>query len=190
MSQPFEFLKFTNNGYLNTAIYVAAIFLAAFILLKILRVILNKFILKSSGDLRIDPTQFKFLNNALGMVIFFSAFTLIFMTIPKLRTLGVTLFAGAGIFAAIIGFASQAAFSNIVSGIFIVIFKPFRVGDIVKISNLYSGVVEDITLRHTVISDFENKRLIIPNSVISAETIHNSNIIDRKVCNHIWYGIS
>ena len=112
------------------------------------------------------------------------------MTIPKLKSLGVTIFAGAGILAAIIGFASQAAFSNIVSGIFIVIFKPFRVGDIVKISNLYSGIVEDITLRHTVISDFENKRLIIPNSVISAETIHNSNILDNKICNHIWYGIS
>lgn len=190
MSQPFEFLKFTDNSYLNTAIYVAGIILASYILLKILRVIMNRFILKSSGDLKVDPTQFKFLNNALGAVIFFTATAVIFLTIPKLRAVGVTLFAGAGIFAAIVGFASQAAFSNIVSGIFIVIFKPFRVGDIIKISNLYSGIVEDITLRHTVISDFENKRLIIPNAVISAETIHNSNIVDRKVCNHIWYGIS
>lgn len=190
MSQPFEFLKFTDNSYINTAIYVAAIFLVSYILLKILKVIMNRFILKSSGDLKVDPTQFKFLNNALGAVIFFTALAIIFTTIPKLKALGVTLFAGAGIFAAIIGFASQAAFSNIVSGIFIVIFKPFRVGDIIKISNLYSGVVEDITLRHTVISDFENKRLIIPNAVISAETIHNSNIVDKKVCNHIWYGIS
>ena len=190
MTQPFEFLRFTDNGYLNTAIYVVAIFLAAAVLLKILRIILNRFIRKSSGHLKVDPTQFKFLNNALGAVIFFSALAIIFMTIPKLKSLGVTIFAGAGILAAIIGFASQAAFSNIVSGIFIVIFKPFRLGDIVKISNLYSGIVEDITLRHTVISDFENKRLIIPNSVISAETIHNANIVDKKVCNHIWYGIS
>lgn len=190
MTQPFEFLRFTDNGYLNTAIYVIVVFFAAYILLKILRAILNKFIRKSSGDLKVDPTQFKFLNNALGMVIFFTALAIVFMTIPKLRSLGVTIFAGAGILAAIVGFASQAAFSNIVSGIFIVIFKPFRVGDIIKISNLYSGIVEDITLRHTVISDFENKRLIIPNSVISAETIHNANIVDNKVCNHIWYGIS
>ena len=87
-------------------------------------------------------------------------------------------------------FASQAAFSNIVSGIFIVIFKPFRVSDIVRISNLYSGTIEDITLRHTVIRDFENKRLIIPNSVISTETIHNFNIVDEKICNFIIIGIS
>ncbi|WP_268121789.1 mechanosensitive ion channel family protein [Roseivirga pacifica] len=190
MTQPFEFLKFTPNGYINTAIYTVLIFIAAFILLKILRAILTRFIHKSSGDLRVDPTQFKFLNNALGFVIYLIAILILFLTIPELEKLGYTLFASAGIIAAIVGFASQAAFSNIVSGIFIVIFKPFRVGDIVKISNLYSGVVEDITLRHTVIRDFENKRLIIPNSVISAETIHNANIIEERVCNHIFYGIS
>jgi small-conductance mechanosensitive channel len=42
--------------------------------------------------------------------------------------------------------------------------------------------VEDITLRHTVIKDFENRRVIIPNSVISNETIINSTIIDEKIC--------
>lgn len=190
MTQPFEFLRFTDSGYINTAIYTFLLFLCAFILLKVLRAILNRFIKKSSGDLKVDPTQFKFLNNALGFVIYLAAIAILFLTIPKLKTLGLTLFASAGIIAAIVGFASQAAFSNIVSGIFIVIFKPFRVGDIVRISNLYSGEVEDITLRHTVIRDFENKRLIIPNSVISAETIHNSNIIEADVCNHIFYGIS
>ncbi len=45
--------------------------------------------------------------------------------------MGLSLFAGAGIFAAILGFTSQQVFSNIISGIFIVISKPFRVGDIV-----------------------------------------------------------
>ena len=40
-----------------------------------------------------------------------------------------TLFAGAGIIAALIGLSAQKAFSNIISGVFIVSFKPFRVGD-------------------------------------------------------------
>jgi len=69
--------------------------------------------------------------------------------------------AGAGILAVAVGFASQAALSNIISGVFVVIFKPFRVGDRLKINEL-TGVVEDITLRHTVIRDLENKRIIIP----------------------------
>jgi len=182
--------ELTSSQALNYMIFAIAILMAAFIVLKILRTILNRYIRKSSEDLKVDPTQYKFLNNALGFIVYFAAFALIFMVIPPLKTVGVTLFASAGIFAAIIGFASQAAFSNIISGIFIVIFKPFRVGDIVKVTDQSSGTIEDITLRHTVIRDFENKRLVIPNAVISAETIHNYNLIDEKVRNHIFYGIS
>jgi len=50
--------------------------------------------------------------------------------------------------------------------------------------------VEDITLRHTVIRNFENRRLIIPNSVISAEIVVNSSIVEEKICNFIDMGIS
>lgn len=190
MDSIYDLLGFTENKLLQYVIVSTAILIVAFVLLKTLRLILNRYIRKSSEDLNVDPTQYKFLNNALGYIIYISAIVLIFMSIPDLKNLGLTLFAGAGIFAAIIGFASQAAFSNIVSGIFIVIFKPFRVGDIVRISNLYQGTIEDITLRHTVIRDFENKRLIIPNTVISTETIHNFNIVDEKICNFIVIGIS
>ena len=190
MQELLDLFEFTGSQALSYGLFSLSVLIIAFVVLRLLRAILNKFINKSSSALKVDPTQFKFLNNALGFIVYLSAFSLIFLTIPPLEKLGITLFAGAGIFAAIIGFASQAAFANIVSGIFVVIFKPFRVGDIIKISNLYSGTIEDITLRHTVIRDFENKRLIIPNSVISSETIHNYNIIDEKVCNHIFYGIS
>jgi small-conductance mechanosensitive channel len=104
--------------------------------------------------------------------------------------MGTTLLTGAGILAAIVGFASQQAFSNIISGIFLVIFKPFSVGDRVRIGTLYTGDVEDITLRHVVIKDFENRRIVIPNSVISNETIVNSTITDEKVCMFVEFNIS
>ena len=185
-----EYFNLSDKPWLNYALLSVIILVVAFVLLKLSRLILKRYIDKSSKDLKVDPTQYKFLNNALGYIIYLGAITLIFLTIPELKSVGITLFASAGIFAAIIGFASQAAFSNIVSGVFIVIFKPFRVGDIVKVSQVWQGTVEDITLRHTVIRDFENKRLIIPNSVISSETIHNFNIIDEKICNFIVYGIS
>jgi small-conductance mechanosensitive channel len=122
--------------------------------------------------------------------VFLGAIIFIFYSIPKLKTLSLTLFAGAGILTAIALFASQTAFANIVSGVFIVIFKPFRVNDIVDVGNLTKGRVEDITLRHTVIRNFENRRLIIPNSVISSEVIVNSSIIDERTCNFIEMGIS
>lgn len=176
--------------YIKYSIISIIALLVAFIVSKILRIILSKFINLSSNKLKIDPTQFNFLKNAVSFFVFLGAVIFIFYTIPKLKTLSITLFAGAGILTAIALFASQQAFSNIVSGIFIVIFKPFRVNDIVDIGNLPKGRVEDITLRHTVIRNYENRRMIIPNSVISSEIVVNSSIVDEATCNYIEMSIS
>ncbi len=166
------------------------IILMAFIVTKVFRVLMQRYFERSSAVLRVDITRYKFFKNAVSFIILLVALIIIFHTIPELRALGVTLFAGAGILAIIIGFASQAAFANIISGLFIVTSKPFRVGDYIKISDEYFGTVEDITLRHTVIRNNENRRIIIPNSVINNQTIINSNIIDEKVCSLIELGIS
>lgn len=127
-----------------------------------------------------NATRLRFLKNGVNFIIVIISTLLITYTIPSLRALAVTLFAGASIFAAFIAFASQQAFSNIVSGIFIVWFKPFRVGDILVVGTHF-GTVEDITLRHTVIKGLENKRIIIPNSNISSDVIINSTIEDPKI---------
>lgn len=185
----FEQLKQIADNYLHHVIFALIVLTVAFVLLRILRFSLNRFIRRSATQLKVDPTQYQFLRNALGFVIYLTAFIIILTSIPGLRQLGATLFAGAGILAAIIGFASQAAFSNIVSGVFIIIFKPFRVGDLIKIGSDYFGTIEDITLRHTVIQDLENKRYIVPNTVINSEIIHNFQIGDQRVKNQITFGI-
>ncbi len=193
MKMPFsDFAEFADANrhilqYIIAAVIIAAL---AVLLSRILQKLMKVYFERSSHILKVDPTRYKFLRNAVSFVVFMLAITLIFYTIPELRTIGITLFAGAGIFAAIIGFASQEAFSNIVSGIFIVIFKPFRVGDNIKIGELHHGTVLDITLRHTIINNFENRRIIIPNTVISGQTIINSTIDDEKVCTFIELGIS
>lgn len=188
----FDFSGFAETNhrilqYLLSAVIIAGL---AVVLARILQKLMRVYFERSSHILKVDPTRYKFLRNAVSFVVFMLAMTLIFYTIPALRTIGITLFAGAGIFAAIIGFASQEAFSNIISGIFIVIFKPFRVGDNIKIGEIHQGTVEDITLRHTIINNFENRRIIIPNTVISGQTIINSTIEDEKVCTFIEVGIS
>ena len=137
-----------------------------------------------------NQTNYQFLRNGISFVFFILGVLLIFYTIPGLKQLGLTLFAGAGIFAAIIGFASQAAFANIVGGIFIVIFKPFRVGDVLKVGDTNWGIVEDITLRRTVIKSFQNERYIIPNSSINSDTILNASIGEQKTCTFLEMGIS
>jgi small conductance mechanosensitive channel len=162
----------------------------AFILSRILRFVIGRFIRGAAKKLNVDPTRYNFFKNAVDFIIFLIACIVIFRSIPAFRTVGTTLLTGAGVLAAIVGFASQSAFSNIVSGFFLVIFKPFSVGDRVKIGQHYSGDVEDITLRHTVIKDFENRRIVIPNSVISNETIINSTLTDEKTCMFIEIPVS
>lgn len=167
-------------------VLILSIILFAFLLSRLLNYLLTSLfgVLNSGKTPKIDPTQFRFFRNGLGWGIAFLSVIAIIYTVPPLRSLAVTFFAGAGILAAVIGFASQQAFSNIIGGIFIVIFRPFRVDDIIQVGEKFRGKVEDITLRHTVICDFENRRIIIPNSKISSETITNDTIWDEKICRH------
>ncbi|MFM8741863.1 MAG: mechanosensitive ion channel family protein [Cytophagales bacterium] len=161
-------------------VFVFSVLVVTFIVSRILRFIVGRFIRGAARKLKVDPTRYNFFKNAVDFLMLFVATIVIFRSIPSLRTVGTTLLTGAGFIAAIVGFASQAAFSNIISGFFLVIFKPFSVGDRIKVGQLYTGDVEDINLRHTVIKDFENRRVIIPNSVISNETIINSTYTDEK----------
>ena len=179
-----------NNSYFYYGALILGTLLFAFILSFILRRLLNLIIVKYSERLKADPTNFSFLKNSVSILIYSLAIIFIFLKIPYLRTLGTALFAGAGIIAVVIGFATQNAFANIISGIFILIFKPFRVNDTIEFLNSTKGVVEEITLRHTIIRNFENRRVIIPNGNISDDTIINSSILDQKIRMHIVFSIS
>lgn len=178
------------NKQWEQIVFILSVVGILFVVSRILRFLVGRFIRGAAKKLKVDPTRYNFFKNAVDSILIFIALVIIFRSIPELRTVGTTLLTGAGVLAAIVGFASQAAFSNIISGFFLVIFKPFSVGDRVKVGQLYSGDVEDINLRHTIIRDFENRRVIIPNSVISNETIINSTITDEKTCMFIEVAIS
>jgi small-conductance mechanosensitive channel len=137
-----------------------------------------------------DVTNLVFLKRSIIVLIYLTGISFAIYMIPQLRVIATSLLAGAGLFAIAIGFASQAALSNVIGGLFIVMFKPYKIGDRIQIRTDLSGVVEDINLRHTVIRNFENKRIIIPNSVISNEVVVNSNYEDNKICKWIDMGIS
>ena len=126
-------------------------------------------------------TSFHFMRSSVKIVLGIIAIFYIIYTLPLLRQKALLIFSSAGVFAAIIGFAAQSAIANLVSGLFIIIFRPFRIGDYIKLDEQRLGIVSDITLRHTIINNFENKRLIIPNAIISKESILNYTIDDSQV---------
>lgn len=178
------------NIYLKYTVLILSTFLLAFFINFFIKRVVGKYVVKYSSKIKADPTNFSFLKNSISFIIYLGATVFIFTQIPSLRNIGTALVASAGILAAIIGFASQKAFSNIISGIFILIFKPFGIGDVIEIEGNKMGTVEEITMRHTVIRDFENLRIVIPNSIISDATVINTSLIDDRIRKHLNYKVS
>ncbi|MDN3673613.1 mechanosensitive ion channel [Flavobacterium branchiarum] len=147
-----------------------------------------RFIHRRLGINDFDSTGYKFLKHLVITLIYILGIAFALIQIPEFKVIGHSLLAGAGVISVIAGLASQQALSNIMSGIFLVVFKPFRINDKITINN-FSGVVEDINLRQVVLKDMENNRIIIPNSVISNQIILNTNMNDSKCCKIIEIGI-
>jgi small-conductance mechanosensitive channel len=175
----------TETGYV---ILFIAIITITFVLVRLFKLFFKRRVLDAVLASK-DPTNYLFFQHIITATIYIAGFSTAFYMIPSLRTLSASLLAGAGIFAVAIGFASQKAFSNIISGLFIVIFKPFRINDRVAVGTTVAGVIEDITLRHTIVRSYENKRFVIPNSLISEEIIINSDITDSEICKFALFKI-
>jgi small-conductance mechanosensitive channel len=152
---------------------------------------LLKHYFKASRLLRVSSTGFTVFSHLIVFVIYLIGIGTAIWMVPSLRNLSLSIFAGVGLVAVVLAFASKGSFSNISQGIFIAVFQPFRVGDRIRIGDGgILGKVEDITLRHTVIRTYENKRVIIPNAKISEQTIENYDIGDRRMCKFVELNIS
>ena len=151
--------------------------------------LLIRIIRQSTIEMRTNPVTYHFVRRILVVVIYIIGFGIAINSVPSLKTLAGSLLAGAGILAVAVGFASQQALSNVISGLFIILFKPFKLNDRIEINQMI-GIVEDITLRHVIIRNFKNERIIIPNSVISQQNIINADHLDTFICKFIDVGIS
>lgn len=82
------------------------------------------------------------------------------------------LLAGVGVAGFIVGFALQETLSNFASGLMILIYHPFDVGDVVEAGGV-SGKVSSMSLVSTTINTFDNQKLIVPNNKIWGDVIRN-----------------
>lgn len=138
---------------------------------------------------RVDQTVIRYILRIKNLVIFILAGMFYASLVPGLRALVGTAMAGAGITALVIGFAAKSTLANLISGLSLAVYRPFRIGDIVTIEDEY-GTVEDITLRHTIVRTWEYKRLIIPNEKIDSISLINYSIIDPRILCRIEMGVS
>jgi len=81
----------------------------------------------------------------------------------------VALFASAGV---AIGMALSGTLQNFAGGVMVLLFKPYRVGDVIEAQG-YSGTVKEILIFNTILNTFDNKAIIIPNGSLATGIINN-----------------
>jgi len=176
------------NGFAITLLEAIALLVLTFVAAKIAGQALKKSFARVSRNIKVDETQFIILRRIVIALIYVFGITIAISIIPGFGNAWISVLTGAGVLAVIIGFAAQKTFGNMVSGLFIALFRPFRVGDRVSIKGEF-GTVEDITLVHTIIATGDNKRLVVPNSVVTDETVVNYSTGEEDVVRTIDVGI-
>ena len=172
-----------------TILFVFLIVILTFVSAKMVDRLLKAYFHFASKKMKIDETTYGLVRRiVVGLVYFFGIVVIVF-SIPGLRDISIALFAGAGFAGIVVGMAAQNTLSNIIAGIALATFRPFRVGDLLTIHDEY-GRVTDITLGYTKIRTWDNRRLNIPNHVISDEAIINWSIDDPTVNWTVDIGIS
>ena len=138
------------------------IFIVFFILAKILK----RIIIKSTERLQLDRHLILLLARTGSITL------IIFGFITALGTLGINvsaLVAGLGLTGFALGFALKDTISNLLSGVLILLYRPFEIGNRIKISG-YEGIIVSIDLRYTEL-DAEGNKILIPNSKLFTDPI-------------------
>ena len=88
---------------------------------------------------------------------------------------GVETTAFVGVLAAMafaVGMALQGSLGNFASGVMILLFKPYKVGDLINVQG-FTGVVDEVQIFNTILMTPDNKKVIIPNSAVTSGPITN-----------------
>src|SRR3984957_10167018 len=124
----------------------------------------------------IDRTTVSFLQQITTAMIWIIMLILYAHLIPALRSMGTALLAGASVASVVIGLAAQSTLGNLVAGVSITIYKPFRLGDTVQVATPTGteiGVVELISLGYTTLRAPDGRLVVLPNSVAASQVMLN-----------------
>lgn len=171
--------------YMDTTKKIIMIIIVSIVLIRTNQKIF-KWILKKQNKIHIN-----FLSGIITACIIFLAISMIGMQFENTKEIFKSILKSSGLFVAVAGFAAQQTLNNIISGLMLSVAKPFDIGERVNLVNSnITGIIETITLRHTVIKGFDNQRIVIPNSVINNEILKNSNYDDSVIGNYLEVTIS
>lgn len=162
MEELVQFLLDETTLWAPKVVGVIVIFVVFFILSKIIK----RIITSAAERLEIDGNVTSLLARASSVTL------IIFGVVTALGTLGINvsaIVAGLGLTGFALGFALKDTISNLLSGVLILLYRPFEKGNRIKISG-YEGIVVSIDLRYTEL-DSEGDKVLIPNSKLFKDPI-------------------
>ncbi|MHC4474774.1 MAG: mechanosensitive ion channel family protein [Planctomycetota bacterium] len=118
---------------------------------------------------RVDETLAKFAKHltSIGILVFV---VIAALNVAGVKTTEVAVALGAAALA--VGLALQGSLANFASGFLMIVFRPFKVGDLVEAAGVL-GTVEEIQIFNTIVNTPDNVRVIIPNGNITGANIKN-----------------
>src|ERR1700733_12616950 len=171
-----DLLKYLKPDSLWGALgYLVLFMILAWALARALRAAVNASMIRKG---HIDRTTISFLQQLGSALIWVIAIILYAHLIPALRSMGTALLAGASVASVVIGLAAQSTLGNLVAGIAITIYRPFRLGDTLQVaapSGPDIGVVELISLGYTTLRSPDGRMIVVPNSSAASQVVINLN---------------
>ena len=154
-------------------IYLVAFALIAQLLSRALRIAVHELL---AGRHHLDRTTVIFLQQ-FGIVVIWVVMLILYAhLIPVLRSLGTALLTGASIASVVIGLAAQSTLGNLVAGVAITLYRPFRLGDRLQVSaptGTEVGNVETLSLGYTTLRTDDGRFVVLPNSIAASQVIIN-----------------
>jgi small conductance mechanosensitive channel len=171
-----DVLSFVQPGTLWGALaYLVIFLLLAMLLSKALRAAVHAAMTRNG---HLDRTSISFLQQICTALIWVVMVILYAHLIPALRSMGTALLAGASVASVVIGLAAQSTLGNLVAGIAITIYRPFRLGDTLQVATPTGtdiGTVELISLGYTTLRAPAGHLIVLPNSSAASQVIINLN---------------
>jgi small-conductance mechanosensitive channel len=169
-----EVLSFLSPDNLFGALVYLVIFLtAAMLFARALRTVVHAAMTRQG---HIDRTTISFMQQFGTALIWVIMVILYAHLIPVLRSFGTALLAGASIASVVIGLAAQSTLGNLVAGLSITIYRPFRLGDTIQVAaptGTEIGVVEIISLGYTTLRTADGRLVVVPNALAASQVSIN-----------------
>jgi len=184
---------FTNPSTLQGALLFAVLFaFLAWLVGHLLRVAVQR-MLAHDSHAHLDLMAVKFLAKLTRYAVYVIAFAAYAHFIPALSGLGAASLTSIGMISLILGFAAQNTLGNLIAGISLLLYRPFKLGDRLQViapTGLETGTVESLTLGYTLLTTDDNRRVVVPNSVMASQTNINLTANDPRVICSVPIGIS